>query len=144
MSSSKSIWMGTPTSTFTFINIHKTGTMQCRKIPVKTVCHHEQPIPLERKQGKWQNKYLWTKHDRVRHWMKFHRTHWLQPQKWQIKAQTKERAKGNAPVRWNLHRGNSREWKTPEQETALSSLHYCFTPTPSGAQQPPHYYSPNT
>lgn len=56
MSSTRGMWKGAHTCTFAFINIHKTPTIHCRKIPVKTVCHQEQAIPLERKQGKQQNK----------------------------------------------------------------------------------------
>lgn len=56
MSSTQGMWKGAHTFTFTFINIHKNSTIHYKKIPVKTVCHHEQAIPLERKQGKQQNK----------------------------------------------------------------------------------------
>lgn len=47
------MWKGAHFS-FAFINIHKQSTIHC-KIPAKTLCHHEQAIPLERKQGTLQN-----------------------------------------------------------------------------------------
>lgn len=52
MSSTQTMWKGAHIFTFAFINIHKNPTIHCRKIPVKTVCHHEQATALERKQGK--------------------------------------------------------------------------------------------
>lgn len=40
---------------FTLLNIHKHIHIYTKKIYDETLCHHEEAIPLDRKQGKQQN-----------------------------------------------------------------------------------------